>query len=262
MKPSTLRNALVLLSASALLGGCETISSLFPDKQKQYKYSTEIPPLEIPPDLTSSTIEGAVAKRGTAEIGETSGESPSTMASEETPREPTMTPSGEESLERAAETETPRSAATASKSEEAPTLAQSTDNVPLIEIEAPFEIAWVEVAKALGRMELEVSDQNRSDGLYYVYYGGDRKPYEDRGFFGDIAEMFGKGVEQSKEYRLKLEQKGKATTVYVLDSENKPQMEGPGFELLKRLHETLQSMAAPGKVEKAAAGETEQSESQ
>jgi outer membrane protein assembly factor BamC len=246
MKPSILRKGLVLLSVSSLLGGCETIGSLFPDKQKQYKYSTEIPPLEIPPDLTSSTIEGAVSPRGATAGDETaSGASVVTATSGET--------SGEAP---AAEAESPRPAASASKGDEAATLAQSSDNVPLIEIDAPLEIAWIEVAKALGRMEIEISDQNRADGLYYVYYGGDKKPYEDRGFFGDVAEMFGKGVEQSKEFRIKLEQKGKATTVYVLDADSKPQMEGPGFELLKHLHETLQSMAAPGQGEKAAAGET------
>jgi uncharacterized lipoprotein len=95
-------------------------------------------------------------------------------------------------------------------------------------------------------MELEITDQNRSDGVYYVYYGGDRKPYEDRGFFGDMAEMFGAAQEASKEYRIKLEQRGKATSVYILDSDNKPQTSGPGFDLLKKLHETLQSASVSG----------------
>jgi outer membrane protein assembly factor BamC len=249
MKPSYCRNVLLLLAASVLLGGCETIGSLFPDKQKQYKYSTEIPPLEVPPDLSSSTIDGAVPKRG---VGGT--EDAGSLADREAAAESAATPPGEASEQAVAESEPSRPAAPAKKSEAAPTLAQSSNDVPLIEIEAPFEIAWGEVAKALGRMELEISDQNRSDGLYYVYYGGDRKPYEDRGFFGDLAEMFGKGQEQSKEYRVKLEGRTqKLTTVYVLDADNKPQLEGPGFELLKRLHETLQAMAAPGKGEKPAA---------
>lgn len=249
MKPSYCRNVLLLLAASVLLGGCETISSLFPDKQKQYKYSTEIPPLEIPPDLSSSTIDGAVSKRGGAGTGDTG-----SLAEREITAESAASPADEAPEQAAAESGQPRPAAKSQQPETAPTLAQSSNDVPLIEIEAPFEIAWVEVAKALGRMELEISDQNRSDGLYYVYFGGDKKPYEDRGFFGDVAEMFGKGQEQSKEYRIKLEGRTqKLTTVYVLDSDNKPQMEGPGFDLLKRLHETLQAMAAPGKGDKPAA---------
>ena len=230
------RRRLLLLGVSAFLGGCSVVSGWFPDKQKQYQYSTEIPPLEIPPDLTASTIEGAATRPGASRtyeeppapadgegIGERSGESQS-----------------------AAEDEQPRPAARRSGSKSPPTLAQSSNDVPLIELQGPFEIAWAEVAKALGRLELEISDQNRSDGIFYVYYGGDRKPYEDRGFFGDVAEMFGKGQEQSKEYRIKLEQKEKSTLVYVLDPDNKPQTSGPGFELLKRLHEALQSASAKG----------------
>ena len=188
MNRFTRNRGLVLLSAASLLGGCETISSWFPDKQKQYKYSSEIPPLEIPPDLKTSTIEGAVAKRGVSG-SEESGEDKPVSGTEDVP-EP-----------RAEEPDRPKAAPR--KPESAPTLAQSADDVPLIEIEAPFERAWVEVSKALGRMELEISDQNRSDGVYYVYYGGDKKPYEDRGFFGDLAEMFGAGTELSKEYRIK-----------------------------------------------------------
>lgn len=249
MKRSCWRNALLLIAAPVFLGGCETISSWFPDKQKQYKYSTEIPPLEVPPDLSSSTIDGAVTKRAAGRIQDTD-----SSAEREATAETPVAPAGEASEQSAASEQQPRPAERPRKSEAVPTLAQSSNDVPLIEIEAPFEIAWVEVAKALGRMELEISDQNRSDGVYYVYYGGDKKPYEDRGFFGDVAEMFGAGQEQSKEYRVKLEGRtGKLTTVYVLDADNKPQMDGPGFELLKRLHETLQAMAAPGKGEKSAA---------
>lgn len=232
------RKALVLLGASVALAGCDTITSWFPDKQKQYQYSTEIPPLEIPPDLSSSTIEGA--KRSAAGAGGDSAYSRGAL-------EDRASPVAETPEDNPVESERPkRSAKPPKRSEAVPTLAQSSDDVPLIEIEVPFELAWVEVAKALGRMELEITDQNRSDGVYYVYYGGDRKPYEDRGFFGDMAEMFGAAQEVAKEYRIKLEQRGKATSVYILDSDNKPQISGPGFDLLKKLHETLQSASAGG----------------
>lgn len=243
------RKAAMLAGLALALGGCDLVKSWFPDKQKQYQYSTEIPPLEIPPDLSSSTIDG-VAPRPRAPRGETEDEALRASAGEETAE----TRPGEGEPANAGASEEPRPVAKRSRTEPIPTLAQSSDNVPLIEIEAPFEVAWIAVAKALGRLELEISDQNRSDGVYYVYYGGDAKPYEDRGFFGDLAEMFGKGGEQSKEYRIKLEEKGKATLVYVLDPDNKPQMSGPGFDLLKRLHETLQSVTGARKGEASAAG--------
>ncbi|BBL76455.1 outer membrane protein assembly factor BamC [Methylomagnum ishizawai] len=238
MKPIHLGRVLALAGLCAGLSACETISGWFPDKQKQYKYSTEIPPLEIPPDLTSSTIEDAATRK----------------LSEPTQEETVRTRPGEEpapEAERPEEAEPPRPAAKRTQSPEVDsTLAQSSDNVPLIEIEAPFDRAWSDVAKALGRLELEVTDQNRSEGMYFVYYGGDQKPYEDRGFFGDVAALFGGGQEKSREYRVKLEDKGQTQTtlVYVLDSDGKPQDSGPGFELLKRLHETLKTLAESPKT--------------
>jgi outer membrane protein assembly factor BamC len=256
MKPSARRNTLMLLSASAFLNGCSTVSDWFPDKQKQYQYSTEIPALEIPPDLTASTIEGATRSRRRPVP------TPEKSAPEESAaKEPDAVEIGEapENEEQAAETqtETPRPV-TRPKSTAESTLAQSSDNVPLIEIEAPFEIAWNDVAKALGRLELEVSDRNRSDKVYFVYYGGDNKPYEDGGFFGDVVEMFEGREEPAKEYRVKLEDRGQATLVYILDSENKPQTAGPGFELLTRLHETLKSLSESEKGEKPEPSPAEQ----
>ena len=234
------KRSLIVGCALALLNGCSTISGWFPDKQKQYQYSTEIPPLEIPPEMDSSTIDGVAQKR----------------PDWQSPAESTETKAGVESSgsEIPAAPPTEMSPATAKaykagKGHPPPVLAQSSEDVPLIEVQAPFDIAWAEVNKALGRMKLEITDQNRSDGVYFVRYGD--KPYEDRGFFGDVAEMFGNEPEGSKEYRIKLEQKGEATSIYVLDTDGKPQRSGSGLKLLKRLHETMQNTGLGSKGEKA-----------
>jgi uncharacterized lipoprotein len=208
------------------------MDGIFPDKQKQYKYSSEIPPLEIPPDLTSSTIDG-VSRRGVssgdAPIDASNTQNSSDMAVNASPQTPNSSNAGE-------------SSATDGKSSGHAALAQNTQDVPLIEIGAPFDVAWVEVSKALGRMELEISDQNRAEGVFYVYYGSDSKPQESKGFFGDVANMFSGSGGQSKEFRVKLEGHTKLTMVYVLDSENKAQTDGAGLELLKKLNQTLDSL--------------------
>lgn len=232
----------MLLCAFALLNGCSTISGWFPDKQKQYKYSTEIPPLEIPPDLTSSTIEDEVTRRAPA--------SESTAAARSEKFEDQSTASDNQS----------RPGSRKGKTQSAATLAQSVDDTALIEIDAPIEVAWNEVAKALGRLELEVSDRNRADGVYYVYFSPENKPYRDRGFFGDMVELFSGGEEPAKEYRIKLDEKATATSVYVLDEQGNPQNSGAGLELLKRLHETLKSLTEP-KGEKSISGQAEESDS-
>jgi uncharacterized lipoprotein len=219
------RRTAILASSVLLLSGCSFVAGLFPDKQKQYKYSSEIPPLEIPPDLEASTIEG-VDSRSSAVGGSVGSDRYSASAGEEIQPE-----------ERAHD-------------ESPATLAQNSEDIPLIELEGSYAEAWNDVGKALGRLRFEVSDQNRSEGVYYVYFNGDGKPYEDRGFLGDLASFFSGSDAPAKEYRIQLEGRRDVTVIYVLDQEGKPQIDGPGFELLKRLHQTLQSLGESQKAEK------------
>ena len=47
----------VLVAGAVLVGGCSgTLEDVWPDRQPSYKSSRSAPPLEVPPDLTSSTI--------------------------------------------------------------------------------------------------------------------------------------------------------------------------------------------------------------
>lgn len=241
MPELTGQRALALLCGVTLVSGCSTISGWFPDKQKQYQYSTEIPPLEIPPDLTSSTIEGVDGNRRAAWESPASAEETSATPAE-TDREATPAPGAELTPDTA-------KAMRAGKGHPAPTLAESASDVPLIEVQAPFDITWAEVNKAIGRLKLEIVDQNRSDGMYFVHYGGEQQPYTDRGFFGDMADLFGDEKPETQEYRIKLEEKNGVTSIFVLDTEGKPQRAGLGLDLLKRLNETLQNTSLGGKGE-------------
>lgn len=55
----------VVLLALAALGGCKAITAKLdevdPEKRVEYKKSSSLPPLEIPPDLTSSTVDDTLA---------------------------------------------------------------------------------------------------------------------------------------------------------------------------------------------------------
>ena len=238
------RGVLIAALVTAL-PACSYMASLFPDKQKQYRYSSEIPELEIPPDLTSSTIEGArQAKPGpAAEEESTSADSGRAGGEEETGTTDSEKARGEEAP---IESSSPPAKEKPDKSSSpATTLAQGTDDVPLIEIEEPFAEAWNDTSRALGRLELEISDQNRSDGVFYVRYGGDVKKYKDRGIMGDLVELFTGEGDKTQEFRIKLEEKGGFTNIYVLDQTGKAVSEGLGFDLLKRLNEKLQALDKP-----------------
>jgi uncharacterized lipoprotein len=215
MLPPLPRIAAVLALAISL-SACSYIASLFPDKQKQYRYSSELPDLEIPPDL------GIVKEKQPPSSAESAAKPEAGAESAPRPRK-----------KRAA----PRSAASTS------TLAQG--DAPLIEIEEAFAEAWNDVNRALGRMELEVTDQNRSDGLYYVFYGEGKKPQAESGLWADLKSVFKDDSSKAREYRIKLEEQGDFTHIYVLDTEGKALAEGQGLELLQRLHEKLQGLDQP-----------------
>lgn len=227
---AVLRAALALALAGSL-SACSFVESLFPDKQKQYRYSSDIPPLEIPPDLTSSTLEGV---KGAGGSGPSSRDE---VAEENTPPdavEEAPAPRRTAATKSAAKSEVPRT-----------TLAQSDDNATLIEMEAPFAETWNDVSRALGRLEVELTDQNRSDGTFYVYYGGATpKSKEDEGIWDGITSMFS-GGEKASEYHVKLEEAGNVTNIFVLDASGKSVSDGPGYELLKRLNETLRTLDQP-----------------
>jgi uncharacterized lipoprotein len=187
----------------ATTSGCSYIAGWFPDKQKQYRYHSEIPPLEIPPDLTSTTIEGAVGggKSGTAE-------KPAEVA----------------------EVPNPKS-----------TLAEDLRDVPLIEVEAPFDEAWRSVVRALGRAKIEVTDEDRSRGVFDVRFG--ELQTEPPGL---LMRWLGLGGETSGSgaFRVHVEARGGATVVFVSDEQDQPQTKGLGLDLLKAIHAQLEESDA------------------
>lgn len=53
-----------------------------------------------------------------------------------------------------------------------------------IRLELPFNRAWASTARALENSDFEITDRNRSEGLYYVSYRGVEDEDEGSGWFG------------------------------------------------------------------------------
>jgi len=210
------------LALAGLLAGCSVIAGLFPDKQKQYRYSTDLPPLEIPPDLSSGTIEGAKV-----------------LERSEPPR-----PEREAEPEAAAEAEEGKAANRRPAGKPAASLAQNSEDAPLIEIEESFAEAWNDVHRALGRLEVEVTDRNRSEGVFYVNYGGGAKPAkeEDAGLWSDIKSVFTGSEKDGESFRVVVERADKVTNIFVRDDSDKAVTDGLGLELLKKLNDKLKAL--------------------
>ncbi len=240
----------LLLSALILapcLSACSFLSSLFPDKQKQYQYSTEIPPLEIPPDLLASTIQGARQPRN--------GNRPEVPTEESFRRDmddsapavshlPPVSPaSGTGHLKPQEPAATDEDDTVNPVGSGRYVLTEGSDGTPLIEVDEPYPAAWNTVGRAIGRLRLEISDQNRSDGLYYVYFGEHDTPPGEHGLLSEVFNYFRGKPAHGQEYRIKVEDRGKIVYVLVLDDKNQPLNGGEGVTLLKRLHKSLQQLA-------------------
>lgn len=219
----------LLAGALVSVTGCSYIGSLFPDKQKQYRYSTELPDLEIPPDLVGSKTDEAIAESEEGNNSSVSYVQGKTKLSESgTPGKP------------------PKKKRKRLKDSSAVALAENSENVSLIELNEPFAEAWNDVGRALGRLKIEIFDQNRTDGVYYVYYGGvPPKKDDDQGFMDSIASVFSPDKDQAKEYRIKLEDKEEFTFIKVLDQQDNERSTGDAFELLSRLHKKLLNLDQP-----------------
>lgn len=222
--------ALVGLTLVAALSGCSMIAGLFPDKQKQYRYSTDLPPLEIPPDLSSGSIEGAKVssrREEPAAAEEEAAERKETAVSEDSEESKPAPPKRRHSVKPAAAT-----------------LAQNAEDAPLIEIEEPFAEAWNDVHRALGRLEVEVTDRNRSEGVFYVNYGGSAKPKKDEetGLWSDIKSVFTGTESDGENLKVFLEEGDNVTTISVRDSSDKVASDGLGLQLLKQLNDKLKAL--------------------
>lgn len=190
---------LLLTGLIAMLSAC----GLMPDRTKEYQYSQEIPPLEVPPDLTTSMIEQAASQRAGASESQT----------DQVPEVPHS-----EQLER------------------------GEDMPSHLVINDPYPTAWRLIGKALARMDLEITDRDRSTGYYYVLYE-DPESAGDGGFWSSLA--FWKGDEpQEDEYRIKLEDNEGKTEVFVLDDSGTPMSKGTGLQLLKQMQEQIEAQPA------------------
>lgn len=207
--------SLVVVAVLGNLTACGYIKSYFPDKEKDYQFTTEIPPLKLPPDLDKNAALSAPA----ADSSEASAPAP-----EQTQAAPVASPAEEEA-------ETPRVIPVE--------LVKFESGETRLRIGAPVSRAWRMVGKALSRKSLEVTERNQEGALYRVQYDPDEQSLEDGSLWDEVVFMF-KGVQANeKEYILKLVANNRHSEVAVLDKDRQPITEGPGLKLLTLLQETL-----------------------
>ena len=201
----------MLIALLALLNGCSTIKSYFPDKQKEYVNSVEIAPLVIPPDLSNSSIikEQMITASQVTVSDANAGVNKTTTKTKTTP--------------------------------ERVRLINYTGGATRLQIDEPYVRAWRIVGKSLSRKSLEVIERNINEGLFLIQYDPDEKDIEDGSLWDELVFIFGDEQKNEKEYQIRLVENEGHTEVLVLDQQGTPLYQGVGLNLLNLIYETIKA---------------------
>ena len=129
-----------------------------------------------------------------------------------------------------------KSAATASSSAAAPTLAVTlVDGRPSLQLADDLERAWRKTGVALDRTGFTVEDRDRSKGVYFVRYVPPGTSSEAPGFFAKLFGAKPSGGPELTRYRVNLESRGGDTLVRVQSSDGQPDNSDNAQKILKLL---------------------------
>jgi len=234
----TLIISVVALSA---LPACSYIKSFFPDKEKDYQYTTEIPPLTLPDDLKKDQTPDVPSPASSASPLGSDAEPPATANALDNEAASAAPAINETAV-------TPPAPAASPESETVvPDTAITVERVKFdngenrLRINVPFTRAWRIVNKSLSRKSIEVTERNQEAGLFTVQYDPDEQKVEDGTYWDEIVFMF-RGIQSTeKEYLLKLEETNQQTDVFVVDEDQQPLSDAVSFKLLTLLQETIKA---------------------
>jgi len=207
------------------LSACSYVQSLFPDKERDYQFTTEIPSLVLPPDLNRSA-NAAVAAPVPAKEPEAE-----------------VVAGGSATEEAASSTE---------PAEAEPSVDQKTIQVELVKSEqgenrlrigAPLAQAWRIVGKALSRKSMEVTQRLQAENSFVVQYNPNEEKVEDDSIWDELKFMFGGFEPGDKEYVVELQDIDEQVTEVLVTGKEKQSSagDGAGLKLLTLIKDTIKS---------------------
>jgi outer membrane protein assembly factor BamC len=238
-------NVLTCLVGATLLvnlSACSSVKEMFPDKEMDYQFTTEIPKLIIPSDLGAPAPSASSTASKNTET--------TTATAPETENKPEAESKPEESENQTANSE---KTSTDTAADDQPAIdpksitvdiLESSNHISYLRINTPFSTAWRAVSKGLSRQSIEVSERNEAEKTFTVQYDPDEKPIEDGSYMDEINFMFHGFQSNEKEYVLKLVETNKQTDMVILDSEQKPVTDEGSLKLLKVLRQSIKANLA------------------
>lgn len=231
---------LIVITSLALsnLTACSYIKSLFPDKEKDYQYTTEIAPLVLPDDLKKAAMP-ELPSVATAEPS-----APVTAVAA-----PATTDTAPEPATQAVDERLPP--APAESGSDIPNSAIVVERVKFadgenrLRINVPFAKAWRIVGKALSRKSIEVTERDQAARLYTVHYDPNEKTVADDTYWDELVFMVQGLQGNDQTYLLKLEeQQAQKTDVVVMDEDQQLLTDENSVKLLNLLETTIKTDVA------------------
>jgi outer membrane protein assembly factor BamC len=235
-------------TVTVILAGCSYVKSLFPDKERDYQYTTEIPLINYPAELrknqsTSSTSAVTTPADSLAE----SGTDTTTDLVDQPPASNTSPENATEVVPAAISDATNIPVTPAAESDGRDTVSsveiiKYDDGESRLRLGAGHSKSWRVINKALSRNTIEVTERNPEQAQIVIQYDPDEKKAKDEGFMDEIQFIFHGINTNEKEYVLKLEQHQQQTDVIVLNEEHLPLLnDDAALRLLKVLADTIKA---------------------
>ena len=212
-------STLVLTSCVLLnISGCTYIKSLFPDKEKDYQYTNEIPPLILPDDLKRDQVV-------------------------------TLSPIIETPVELKNPVQFERSASQSKQT--SPTNIESNENEPVKKLQiavqehlfilnTPATIAWRYVNKALSKKAIEIIERNQETQVFTVHYDPDEEIIVDESYWQKAITLFDRLKPKNDIFHIKLhETTAQSTQVFIVDDQDKTLTDPNSIQLLNVIKNTL-----------------------
>lgn len=199
------------------LGGCSTIQSWFPDKEKDYQFTTELPPLVIPPDLVqkpSLPIRAAmptdlpkiakVVKPVIPDKELVEKVKPVIETASEITKRPASLGEAETLLNR-----------------DEIKISLTHENTPTLNLNVPVMRAWRIVGKALSRSAIEVTKHDTENGQIHIQVAS-AKPQPEKSLWDNTVDVFNPFAQSEQSYVLQFRETDAKTAVTVLDADLQP----------------------------------------
>jgi outer membrane protein assembly factor BamC len=217
---------IITITALIFLSGCSYIKSLFPDKEKDYQYTTEIPLLMLPQDLKNSQIPGLTSSTPIISTNldlPTEESDNGALTTQQSPANTDLPVNEPEAIEALIALER----------------IKLNDDGYSLRINTPFIKAWRIVNKSLSRKSIEVTDRNQEKKLFTIKYEPEEQPLQDDSYWSDLTFMISGVHDNEKTYLIKLDENNDYTDITIIDEDHKLLSDDASNKLLTLLENTI-----------------------